>query len=329
MDNLRLTLLIIGCLMIMGIYLWEVFYKGTPKKKTDILNVVDETPDIPTFPNNEPEIAIDNYADDALVDLESFLTEPRIQNIDLEDDPEHFNVSEESTSEEIININEEVDDALPLAMSVTDYEASLAENNEPDIFSALEEELYGGRQEEPEENIYSENTDNTQQQEAQDTEAEVEIEEEQEEEVDLPQGNKANDDILVLYITSPSHISFNGLSISKATDEVGMIYGHMNIFHHFGPGKLHSGQPLFSLANMHEPGSFDLGRMADLKTKGLAVFMYSPASIDASVVFELYLNTTQRLAEILGGKVRDSDNEILNNAAISSLREKAESLSVN
>ena len=51
-------------------------------------------------------------------------------------------------------------------------------------------------------------------------------------ETDVPESNKSTDDLLVLYITSPSHISFNGLSISKAADEVGMIYGHMNIFHH-------------------------------------------------------------------------------------------------
>lgn len=303
MDNLRLTLLIIGCLVIMGIYLWEVLYNGTPKRRTDILNAVDETPDSPISPINTNEAAIDNYSAEALADLGSLLTQSRNQDISTEDSPEPFNVSESKS------IND-VDEELPLDMSVNDYETSLADNNEADVFAAIEEDLYA-QGELTEENNYDAS------------------EEQHHEEADIPQSNQTNDDILVLYITSPSHITFNGLSISRAADEVGMIYGHMNIFHHFGPGKLHSGQPLFSLANMHEPGSFDLGRMSDLKTKGLAAFMYSPASIDASVVFELFLNTTQRLAELLGGKVRTSDNEILNNAAISALREKAESLSVN
>ncbi len=292
MDNLRLILLIIGCLVVLGIYLWEVFYKGRPKKKTDILNAVDETPDIPVAATINNEVSVDNYSTEALADLGSLLKQSRNQDISNDDTPEPFKVSEVSTS------IDEPDEDLPLEMSVKDYEAKMAENNESDVFAAIEEELHSH-------------------------------DELEEEEVDLPQSNQASEDILVLYITCPSHISFNGLSISKAADEVGMVYGHMNIFHHFGPGKLHSGQPLFSLANMHEPGSFDLGRMSDLKTKGLAVFMYSPASIDASVVFELFLNTTQRLAELLGGTVRTSDNEILNNTAISSLRDKAESLSVN
>lgn len=312
MDNLRLTLLIIGCLVVMAIYLWEVFYKGTPKKRTDILNAVDDSPDIPISPILNDEVAVDHYSTDELTDLGSLLTQSRNHSPSIDDTLEPFNVSES-----IERLEPEEEDDLPLDMSVKDYEASMSENvnadtNEPDIFAALEEELYGQDKSKVEENYQSDD-----------------FEEEYQEEAEIPQSNQLNEDILVMYITSPSHISFNGLSISKAADEVGMIYGHMNIFHHFGPGKLHSGQPLFSLANMHEPGSFDLGRMSDLKTKGLAVFMYSPASIDASVVFELYLNTTQRLAKLLGGTVRTSDNEVLTNAAISSLRQKAESLSVN
>ena len=182
-------------------------------------------------------------------------------------------------------------------------ETESSENNDYDVFAAIEEDI----QEHEDERT-----------------PEV-----PEQDADTLKANQSSEDLLVLYITSPAHILFNGLSISKAADEVGMVYGHMNIFHHFGPGKLHSGQPLFSIANMHEPGSFDLGRMADLKTKGVVVFMYSPASIDASVVFELYLNTTQRVAELLGGDVRTSDNEILNTASIKTLRDKAASLSDN
>ena len=307
MDNLRLILLIVGCLVVLGIYLWEVFNNQTPKKRTDILNAVDETPDSPLAPVNTNNVAMENCSTDALTDLGSLLVQSRNQNINLDDTPEPFNISETVETH-----NEEPDEPLPLEMSVKDYEASMSQNEEPDVFRAIEEELYGEETLEDENNFSDDANE----------------ENEDIKEIEIPENNKSSEDILVLYVTSPSHISFNGLSISKAADEVGMIYGHMNIFHHFGPGKLHSGQPLFSLANMHEPGSFDLGRMADLKTKGLAVFMYSPASIDASVVFELFLNTTQRLATLLGGSVRTADNEILNNTAISALREKAESLSV-
>ncbi|HIF51036.1 MAG TPA: cell division protein ZipA [Thiotrichaceae bacterium] len=321
MDNLRLILLIIGCLIVTGIYLWEVFYNAAPKRKADILNAVDESPDLPLYPNNNSDVNIDDHSADALADIGSLLSQSQSQAANIDDTLEPFNISGKRTSSK--PYIDEPDEDLPLDMSVNDYEASLSESenyepdyNDPGIFAAIEEELYGKQESELETEVDSSPDE---------PEVKLELEEI---EAEIPEGNQTNQDILVMYITSPSHISFNGLSISKAADEVGMIYGHMNIFHHFGPGKLHSGQPLFSLANMHEPGSFDLGRMSDLKTKGLAMFMYSPASIDASVVFELFLNTTQRLAELLGGVVRTSDNELLNNKAINSLREKAESLSV-
>ena len=323
MDNLRLILLIIGCILVLGIYLWEVFYKGTPKKRTDILDAVDEIPDIPIQPMSN---GTDDYST-PLSDLGSLLTQSRNQSVNTTDSVDAFKMTEPIKKTDVsisnlkaddgglnniepseVNIKDDAPDKdLPMDMSVKDYESSLSDNNDYDIFAAIEEDIH------------------TQEHTAIDDE--VSSLEDVNKEVEIPQNNQTSDDLLVLYITSPSHILFNGLSISKAVDEVGMVYGHMNIFHHFGPGKLHSGQPLFSIANMYEPGSFDLGRMADLKTKGIAAFMYSPASIDASVVFELFLNTTQRIAELLGGEVRTSNNELLNTANINSLREKAELLS--
>ncbi len=295
MDKLRLTLLIVGCFIVLGIYLWEIFYKANPKKKTDILDAVDEIPDIPLAPlNNE----VEDYSA-AMANLGSLLTKSRDQDVVQK------NPVEPSVTPELVDKHDgaDVESSLPLEMSVNDYEAEQSEKEDYDVFAAIEEDI---------QNQDDETTP-----------------EEPEQEADTPKANQDSDDLLVLYITSPAHTLFNGLSISKVADEIGMVYGHMNIFHHFGPGKLHSGQPLFSLANMHEPGSFDLGRMADLKTKGVVVFMYSPASIDASVVFELYLNTTQRMAELLGGDVRTSDNELLNTASINTLRDKAASFSDN
>lgn len=317
MDNLRLVLLVIGCLSVLGIYLWEILRNKGPKKRADMLNAVDEVPETSISSISTNDTANDSFSHDVLADLGSLLTQSRNQDVDITVSSESIPVQ---TSKESFNNDEE---SLPLEMSVNDYEESLREENELDIFPAIEEQ----EENKTVDSVFSKEPEIDKQENiAEEDNYELELEPN---ETDVPESNKSTDDLLVLYITSPSHISFNGLSISKAADEVGMIYGHMNIFHHFGPGKLHSGQPLFSLANMHEPGSFDLGRMSDLKTKGLAVFMYSPASIDASVVFELFLNTTQRLAELLGGTVRTVDNSTLNNASIKTLREKAEALTIN
>lgn len=295
MDSLRLILLVIGCLFIIGIYLWEIFYKSEPKKREDILNAIDEIPDMPVYSlkNHNDEL---DYSS-AIADLGNMLTQSRNE-----------------VHEPFIEKKSESEPQFSADMSVKDYEEKMSVDDDFDVFAAIQEELG------------SQGID------INETEEEVEKDDEFTEESEPIEekslGNVSND-ILALYVTSPANTLFNGLSISKAADAVGMIYGHMNIFHHFGPGKLHSGQPLFSMANMYEPGSFDLGRMADLRTKGIALFMYSPASIEPEVVFELFLNTTQRIAKMLGGEVRSSDNELLSSAVIKSLRDKAELLSTN
>ena len=52
-NNLRLILLIIGCCLVLGIYLWEIFRKRQRRNKADILNAVDEIPDIPIKPSSD------------------------------------------------------------------------------------------------------------------------------------------------------------------------------------------------------------------------------------------------------------------------------------
>jgi cell division protein ZipA len=289
MDKLRLTLLIVGCFIVLGIYLWEIFYKTSSKKQSVILDDIDGISDISLPPlNNEAD-----YHSEAMTGLDRILNQSKhqaiVQNTSLEP-----RITQKKSNDE-----DDISEKSPLThtMDFKDYGTVLTENNNHDVFAEIEE--------------------NIQENENEITSTELDYGE------SILEVSKNSEDILLLYITSPAHISFNGLTISKAADEIGMVYGHMNIFHHFGLGKLHSGQPLFSAANMHEPGSFDLGRMADLNTKGIVMFMYSPVSIDAHVIFELYLNTTQRMAKILGGDMRTSDNKILNTISINTLRDKA------
>jgi len=52
-NDLRLILLIIGCCLVLGIYLWEIFRKKQRRNKADILNAVDEIPDIPIKPSSD------------------------------------------------------------------------------------------------------------------------------------------------------------------------------------------------------------------------------------------------------------------------------------
>ena len=130
----------------------------------------------------------------------------------------------------------------------------------------------------------------------------------------------APEQIITLHITAPPAKVFRGYDIRRALENVGMKHGEMQIFHHFGLGKLQGDRPLFSLADMYEPGSFDIRKIDTHSTRGLALFMCIPTPVGQEVAFELMLNTGQRIAAQLGGELRGPDHKLLDEAHISRIR---------
>lgn len=128
--------------------------------------------------------------------------------------------------------------------------------------------------------------------------------------------------IIALHVTALPTGVFKGNDIRAAVTEVGLAYGEMNVFHHYGVGDMQSDRPLFSLADMFEPGQFNLDKISQHNTRGLSLFFCLPARVDGQVVFELMLNTAQRLARRLGGEVRGPDQQLVNEKQISEIRNK-------
>ncbi|MGH8555763.1 MAG: cell division protein ZipA C-terminal FtsZ-binding domain-containing protein, partial [Gammaproteobacteria bacterium] len=125
-----------------------------------------------------------------------------------------------------------------------------------------------------------------------------------------PKADKAPEPekILALFLNAPAGESYRGVAVRDAAEAVGLRYGDMGVFHHYGLAGIPSQQSLFCLADMLEPGNFDLENIHTHETVGLVIFMRLPAPIDGSVAFELMLNTAQRLQERLGGELRDGEH---------------------
>lgn len=126
--------------------------------------------------------------------------------------------------------------------------------------------------------------------------------------------------IIIFHIIPRARERLEGSAIMQAVVELELLPGEMRIFHHYGIGEMKMDKPLFSLANMIEPGSFELDRMDAFSTPGLVMFMCLPCAIDAQVVFELMLNTAQRLAEMLSADVCDETRRLLGDEKVESIR---------
>lgn len=128
------------------------------------------------------------------------------------------------------------------------------------------------------------------------------------------------DRVVTIYVVAPDQTEFTGNNLLDAFAAVDLRHGEMGIFHHYGTGQLYAPMPLFSVANMLEPGTFPIAVMEGFTTPGLALFLCLPCRLDPGMVFELMLNTAQRLAERLNGQVLDDAREPLSAAGIEHLR---------
>ncbi len=127
--------------------------------------------------------------------------------------------------------------------------------------------------------------------------------------------------ILALYIV-PQHGGFQGPDILDVLEELGLRYGDMEIFQHYGVGEIKVKKPIFSIANMLEPGTFDVQRISKFVSPGLVLFMRLPGPFGGRVAFELMLKSAQKIADILEGTLEDDKHQLLNPQTIHLLRER-------
>jgi cell division protein ZipA len=129
------------------------------------------------------------------------------------------------------------------------------------------------------------------------------------------------DRIVSLFVMARDGQHFHGSDLVVAMEKAGLEFGDMGIFHRMLDGKPELG-PIFSVANMVKPGSFDMARVAALQTPGLSFFMTLPAPIPALDAWDTMLPTAQRLAELLDGLVLDEERNALGRQRIAHIRDE-------
>jgi cell division protein ZipA len=139
---------------------------------------------------------------------------------------------------------------------------------------------------------------------------------------DVESGEVTEDELLMLVITPDRTDHFAGLDILSAVRGAGMKYGKMNVFHSYGVGDMNLDEPLFSLANLYEPGEFNLEEMDSFSTRGLVIYMTLPVPIEPEIALEIMINTAQRIAEVLGGVLCDPTRRQLTDDELDKMRAK-------
>ena len=127
--------------------------------------------------------------------------------------------------------------------------------------------------------------------------------------------------IVTLYVAARAGQVLRGPDIVVAAEKAGLSYGHMQIFHRLVEGHPERG-PVFSVANIKKPGSFDMATIQELETPAIAFFLTLPAPMTALDAWEKMLPTAQRMAELLDGVVLDEQRNALGRQRIAHIRDE-------
>jgi cell division protein ZipA len=127
--------------------------------------------------------------------------------------------------------------------------------------------------------------------------------------------------IVTLFVAARTNEFMHGSNLVVAAEKAGLTFGDMGIFHRLVSGKSEAG-PIFSMANMVKPGSFDMRHIDELKTPGVSFFMALPGPLSALDAWDAMLPTAQRLAELLDGHVLDEERNALGRQRVAHIRDE-------
>jgi len=132
------------------------------------------------------------------------------------------------------------------------------------------------------------------------------------------------EEVIVLTLLAQKGKKLRGPLLLKALQECGLEHGEMDIFHY--PIEGHS-EPLFSIANVLEPGRFVLSEMAELETPGIALFMRLPAPLPGDEALKLMLQKARQLGAQLNASLCDGQRQPLDDKALAETEKRAQGFS--
>ena len=115
------------------------------------------------------------------------------------------------------------------------------------------------------------------------------------------------DKIVTLFLQSRDNHIITGIELLDASLKSGLVFGAHDIFHRINEEDV---EPVFSMANLTKPGSFDKSAWNTTEIKGVTMFMALPGPKNALDAWDSMLATSRRLAELLHADLLDETQSV-------------------
>ncbi len=129
-------------------------------------------------------------------------------------------------------------------------------------------------------------------------------------------------EVLVVNVMARDGTMIDGDELLPVLLSAGLRFGEMSIFHRHAKGK--TGPVLFSVANILNPGTFDLNTISDFSTRGLCFFLTLPNVINNMQAFDEMLRTAQYVCDGLDAELKDDYRSVMTAQTIEHYRERVQ-----
>ncbi|MBD2859033.1 cell division protein ZipA [Spongiibacter sp. KMU-158] len=123
------------------------------------------------------------------------------------------------------------------------------------------------------------------------------------------QKKPAFQELFVLNVVAEDGKPYRGADLLQVLLGCDLRYGRMKIFHRHEQAN-GAGAEQFSVANLVEPGNFELDGIENFSTPGVVFFMELPGPENTLKAFEAMLETANCLVSNLGGEMRDQSHSV-------------------
>ncbi len=140
------------------------------------------------------------------------------------------------------------------------------------------------------------------------------------EQQDTNQSEPDKGSVIILTLVADKGKRIRGPLLLRALKDAGLFFGDMDIFHYV---EREGSVPLFSVANILEPGRFVLSEMAEFSTPGIALFMSLPTTLPGDEALRIMLHKARELGAQLNATLCDGQRQPLSDEMLVWLKKKA------
>jgi cell division protein ZipA len=130
---------------------------------------------------------------------------------------------------------------------------------------------------------------------------------------------QAVEELIMVSVVAPKGKPFVGGGLVEAMRGRGLRYGDMNIFHRVDPM---TRATLYSVANVVEPGTFDMADLDNFRSPGVCFFMQLPGPEQPMDTFEDMLKVARDVALRVGGELKDEQRSVMTGQTVEHYRQR-------